>query len=59
MIGQFVFEGALWLADLDGIEVRRVGRQVQQLAAYLFDQIHCHTALMRGEIVHNDNLPRR
>jgi hypothetical protein len=30
---------------LDGVEVRRVGWQVEQLAAYLFDQIHDDTGL--------------
>ena len=29
MIGQFVSEGALWLADLEGVEIRRLGLQVR------------------------------
>jgi hypothetical protein len=43
---------------LDGVEVRRVGRQVEQLAAPPLDQLPDPRPLVRGEVVHHDYLPR-
>ena len=53
-----MFKGALWLADLYGIEVRGVGRQVDELAAPLLDQLSNPRAIVRREIVHPHHLPR-
>src|ERR671916_449837 len=42
---------------LDGIEVRRIWRQEEQLAAPSFDQFPGPLALMSAEVVHHDDLP--
>src|SRR5215216_4514429 len=41
---------------LYGVEVRRVGRQVDQVAASRFDQLPDLLALMDREVVHHDHL---
>ena len=50
-------EGALWLADLYRIEVRRVGRQVEDLCARSLDQLPYPLALVGGEVVHHHHVP--
>ena len=40
-----------------GVEVRRVGRQVQQLAVPLLDQLLDPFALVGAEVVHHHHLP--
>ena len=57
MIRQSVFEGALWVADLDGAVVRGVAGQVQQLAAPLLDQLPHPVRLVCRQLVHDQHLP--
>jgi hypothetical protein len=57
MIGQFVSEGALWLADLYGVEVRRVGGHEHQLRSPGLDEIPYPLGPVRPEVVHHHNLP--
>src|SRR3712207_6809272 len=42
----------------DGVEIGRVGRQVDELAAPLLDELPNPRAFMRREVVHHHYLPR-
>ena len=57
MIGHFVSEGVLWLADLDWIVVRGVAGQVQKLAASPFDQLPHLSSLVGRQLIHDEHLP--
>ena len=48
-------EGALWLADLYRVEIRRVGRQVDELAVSNFDQLPYPPGPVGSEVVHYHN----
>jgi hypothetical protein len=53
-----VFEGALWLADLYGVEARRIGWQVEQFATSALDEFPHPRAFVSAEVVHHHYLPR-
>lgn len=44
--------------SLNRVVVWRIGRQVEELAASLFDQLTYPRAFVRGEVVHDHHLPR-
>ena len=52
-----MFEGALWLADIERIQIRRVGRQVQSLAPAVLDELLDPLPLMSRKVVHHQKLP--
>jgi hypothetical protein len=56
MIGQFVSEGALWLADLYGIQIRRVGRHEHQLRSPRLDELPYLLGPVRPQVVHHHHL---
>jgi hypothetical protein len=51
-----VSEGALWLADLYGVVVRRVAGKEPQLASSPFDEVPNPFALVHREVVHEHDL---
>jgi hypothetical protein len=52
-----VFEGALWLADIDGVEIGRVRRQVDELEARVLSKLSDPLTLVDAEVAHHHQLP--
>jgi hypothetical protein len=44
---------------LDGVEIRRVGRKVEELCSPTLDDLLNPAALVGGEVIHHYHLPRR
>ena len=59
MIGHFVFEGALWLADLYRVHIWRVGGQECQLDSLLFDEFPYPLGAVGSESIEHHDLPWR
>ena len=52
-----MFEGALWVADLDEIEIRQVGGQEQKICTSLFDELPHYVGPVCPEPIEHHYLP--
>lgn len=52
-----MFEGALWLADIDEVKVGQVGEQEQKICASLFDELPHIVGPVCSEPIEHHYLP--